>query len=130
MFSGGGTHVNISGAALARHAPHRDNAVKLLEYLVGDEAPHIRQTVEALALLDLIFARARYADELRASEPELVGFKEARAKRESGERRERGAAHRTTELLEDGEDPSRSTQHASFHSLWHSIPIFPRTIRR
>lgn len=38
VFAGGGTHVNISGAALARHAPHRDNAVKLLEYLVGDEA--------------------------------------------------------------------------------------------
>ena len=35
---GGGTHVNISGAAIARHAPNRDNAVKLLEYLVSDEA--------------------------------------------------------------------------------------------
>ena len=34
----GGTHVNISGAAVARHAPNRDNAVKLLEYLVSDEA--------------------------------------------------------------------------------------------
>lgn len=33
-----GTHVNISGAAVARHAPNRDNAVKLLEYLVGDQA--------------------------------------------------------------------------------------------
>lgn len=34
----GGTHVNISGAAVARHAPNRDNAVALLEYLVSDEA--------------------------------------------------------------------------------------------
>ncbi len=34
----GGTHVNISGAAVARHAPNRDNAVRLLEYLVGDQA--------------------------------------------------------------------------------------------
>ncbi len=58
-----------------------------LSDLVGDEAPHIRQTVEALALLDLIFARARYADDLRASEPELVEFKE---KEERKERRERG----------------------------------------
>jgi len=33
-----GTHVNISGAALARHAPNRDNAVKLLEFLLGDAA--------------------------------------------------------------------------------------------
>ncbi len=34
----GGTHVNISGAALAKHAPNKDNAVQLLEYLVSDEA--------------------------------------------------------------------------------------------
>ena len=33
-----GTHVNISGAAVARNAPNRANAVRLLEYLVGDEA--------------------------------------------------------------------------------------------
>lgn len=33
-----GTHVNISGAALAKHAPNRDDAVKLLEYLVSDKA--------------------------------------------------------------------------------------------
>jgi iron(III) transport system substrate-binding protein len=33
-----GTHVNISGAAVAKHAPNKDNAVKLLEYLVSDTA--------------------------------------------------------------------------------------------
>jgi iron(III) transport system substrate-binding protein len=33
-----GTHVNLSGAAVARHAPNRDNAVRLLEYLVSDQA--------------------------------------------------------------------------------------------
>jgi iron(III) transport system substrate-binding protein len=33
-----GTHVNISGAAVAAHAPHRDNAVKLLEFMVSPEA--------------------------------------------------------------------------------------------
>ncbi|MGG4774539.1 Fe(3+) ABC transporter substrate-binding protein [Paenalcaligenes sp. Me52] len=33
-----GTHVNISGAAVAKHAPNKDNAVKLLEYLVSDSA--------------------------------------------------------------------------------------------
>lgn len=32
----GGTHVNISGAAVARHAPNREQAVALLEYLVSD----------------------------------------------------------------------------------------------
>lgn len=33
-----GTHVNISGAAVAKHAPNKENAVKLLEYLVSDKA--------------------------------------------------------------------------------------------
>jgi iron(III) transport system substrate-binding protein len=33
-----GTHVNISGAAVAKHAPNRDGAVQLLEYLVSDKA--------------------------------------------------------------------------------------------
>jgi len=33
-----GTHVNISGAAVARYAPDKEGAVKLLEYLVSDKA--------------------------------------------------------------------------------------------
>lgn len=33
-----GTHVNISGAAVAKHAPNKDGAVQLLEYLVSDKA--------------------------------------------------------------------------------------------
>jgi len=36
--SGRGTHVNISGAGVVKHAPHRDNAIRFLEYLAGDEA--------------------------------------------------------------------------------------------
>ena len=38
VFQGGGTHVNVSGAAVAKSAQNRDNAVKLLEYLASDEA--------------------------------------------------------------------------------------------
>lgn len=37
-FEGGGTHVNVSGAIVAKNAPNRDEAVKFLEYLVSDEA--------------------------------------------------------------------------------------------
>ena len=33
-----GTHVNISGMALAKYAPNKDNAVKLMEFLSGDQA--------------------------------------------------------------------------------------------
>ena len=36
-----GTHVNISGAGVVRHAPHRDNAVRFLEYLAGDFAQEL-----------------------------------------------------------------------------------------
>ncbi len=35
---GRGVHVNISGAAISRHAKNKDNAVKLIEFLLGDEA--------------------------------------------------------------------------------------------
>ena len=37
-FERGGTHVNISGASVARNAPNRAAAVRFLEYLVSDEA--------------------------------------------------------------------------------------------
>ena len=40
-FKGDGTQVNISGAAVARNAPNKAEAVKLLEYLVSDEAQKI-----------------------------------------------------------------------------------------
>jgi iron(III) transport system substrate-binding protein len=33
-----GTHVNISGAGVLKNAPHREAAVKFLEYLASDEA--------------------------------------------------------------------------------------------
>jgi iron(III) transport system substrate-binding protein len=32
-----GTHVNISGAIVAKNAPHKDNAVKLIEFLASDQ---------------------------------------------------------------------------------------------
>lgn len=33
-----GTHVNVSGAGVLKHAPNREAAVRFLEYLAGDEA--------------------------------------------------------------------------------------------
>jgi iron(III) transport system substrate-binding protein len=35
---GRGTHVNISGAGVLKNAPHREEAVKFLEYLAGNDA--------------------------------------------------------------------------------------------
>jgi iron(III) transport system substrate-binding protein len=37
-FQGGGTHVNLSGVVLAKHAPNKANAMKLIEWLVGEKA--------------------------------------------------------------------------------------------
>jgi iron(III) transport system substrate-binding protein len=38
---GRGVHVNVSGACVALHAPNPQGAVKLLDFLVGDEAQEI-----------------------------------------------------------------------------------------
>jgi iron(III) transport system substrate-binding protein len=38
VFEDGGTHVNVSGVAMTKAAPHREDTVKLLEFLASDEA--------------------------------------------------------------------------------------------
>ncbi|MHB2169674.1 extracellular solute-binding protein [Alsobacter sp. R-9] len=40
-FAGGGTHVNISGAAVARNAPNKDAAVKLITFMTSDTGQKI-----------------------------------------------------------------------------------------
>lgn len=37
----GGTHVNVSGAILAKHAPHKTNAEKLIAFLVSKEGQEL-----------------------------------------------------------------------------------------
>lgn len=62
----GGTHVNVSGAALARHAPNKDNAIRLLEYLVSDDAQSL-------------YARANYEYPVKAGvelDPVVASFGE------------------------------------------------------
>jgi iron(III) transport system substrate-binding protein len=41
QFEDGGTHVNISGAVLAKYSPNKDEAVKFLEFLVSPEAQKV-----------------------------------------------------------------------------------------
>ena len=38
---GAGTHVNLSGVVLAKNAPNKANAVKLMEWLVSEKAQHM-----------------------------------------------------------------------------------------
>jgi iron(III) transport system substrate-binding protein len=37
-FKDGGTHVNISGMAMAKNAPNRENALRFMEFMVSDPA--------------------------------------------------------------------------------------------
>lgn len=54
--NGKGTHVNISGAAIAKHAPNRKAAVQLLEFLVSPQAQQM-------------YARANYEYPVRKGVP-------------------------------------------------------------
>jgi iron(III) transport system substrate-binding protein len=36
-----GAHINVSGAGVTAHAPNRDNALRLIEFLVGDESQRL-----------------------------------------------------------------------------------------
>jgi iron(III) transport system substrate-binding protein len=40
-FAGGGTHVNLSGVLLAKHAPNKANGLQLIEWLTGEKAQQI-----------------------------------------------------------------------------------------
>ena len=40
-FVGGGTHLNISGVAMTKSAPNKENALKFMEWLSGDTAQKI-----------------------------------------------------------------------------------------
>lgn len=43
---GAGTHVNVSGMLLTRSAPNRDNAIKLMEFLSGEQAQGLYASVD------------------------------------------------------------------------------------
>jgi iron(III) transport system substrate-binding protein len=41
IFQNGGTHVNLSGVVLTKHAPNKENARKLIDWLLGEKAQHM-----------------------------------------------------------------------------------------
>ncbi|MBM4423618.1 MAG: endonuclease MutS2 [Chloroflexi bacterium] len=73
--------------------------------LIGGQAEAIKYTVEALAELDLAFAKAKYADALRASEPTL---REARSQKSEvrGARAHPGSTIRLREARHPLLDPT------------------------
>lgn len=46
-FTNGGTHMNISGVAMAKHAPNRENALKLMEFLASEQGQKIYAEINA-----------------------------------------------------------------------------------
>ncbi|MEM7270887.1 MAG: Fe(3+) ABC transporter substrate-binding protein [Pseudomonadota bacterium] len=44
-FENGGTHMNISGVAMTKSAPNKDNALKLMEWLSSDKAQNMYANV-------------------------------------------------------------------------------------
>ncbi len=69
-FEGGGTHVNLSGVVLAKHAPNKANAMKLIEWLVGEKAQQM-------------YADLNYEYPVRAGvaiNPTIAGYGDAQAR--------------------------------------------------
>ncbi|MBR9836793.1 MAG: Fe(3+) ABC transporter substrate-binding protein [Rhodobacteraceae bacterium] len=63
VFEDGGTHVNISGVAMTKSAPNRENALKMMEFLTQPEA----QEIYAHANFEYPIAPGTEADELVTS---------------------------------------------------------------
>ncbi len=69
--------VDLNNTLRQRQAEEEEEVTRILRELselVADEALYLHLTQEALAGLDVILARAKYADEIHANAPELLGF--------------------------------------------------------
>lgn len=69
--------VDLNNAWRERQLEEEEEVRRILAALsqrIGERADEVDETVEALADLDLAFAKAKYAETIDASEPELVPF--------------------------------------------------------
>jgi DNA mismatch repair protein MutS2 len=105
-------------AQLAEEEEIRRILLRLTEMIAGEAGP-IGRTVEALGDLDLIFAKARFANELRAVEPELVAISPANQQISKSARRQIGksANQQINEAaaVSGEEHVIRNTQYATTH---------------
>jgi DNA mismatch repair protein MutS2 len=86
-------------AQLAEEEEIRRILTQLTE-LIAESGGAINRTVEALGDLDLIFAKARYGNELRGVEPELLPFQDTGGAQSHNSRK---GASKTTKPVEDSE---------------------------
>jgi DNA mismatch repair protein MutS2 len=74
--------VELNNSVRELELQERDEERRILAEVsaqIGEHAVEIKYGVENLAVLDLAFAKAKYAEEIRASEPTLRDVKAARA---------------------------------------------------
>jgi DNA mismatch repair protein MutS2 len=82
--------------------------------LVGDHSSELKYGVENLAMMDLILAKAKYADDLRANEPMLHKFEGGKGKNEGGKQK-----------AEDGAQSSIVSRQSSIYLLHARHPLIP-----
>ena len=78
--------VELNNAMRELQLQERDEERRILHELsaqIGEHRDELEYGVENLAMLDLIFAKAKYAEELKASEPVLHPTKEERGKKKA-----------------------------------------------
>ncbi|MET4390583.1 iron(III) transport system substrate-binding protein [Bradyrhizobium sp. F1.4.3] len=71
-FQGGGTHVNLTGAAIAKHAPHPAAAQKFLEFLVTPAAQRIIAAAELEYPVLAMAERAQILTEIGLFTPDAM----------------------------------------------------------
>jgi len=96
----------------------RDEERRILAELsaqIGSHAAELKYGIENLAVLDLAFAKAKYAEELRASEPVLQPLHSARMPNQ--DKREAGGEDRKGSSTNTGPQPLRQGQVQAFSIL-------------
>jgi len=117
--------VELNNAFREAQVAERDEVRRVLaelSALVGELAGEIVPGVVALAELDLAFAKAKYADEIKANEPVLHPIKESRKPRTENRIADAGGLQATT-----NQPPSIRLLHAR-HPLLDPETVVPITI--
>ena len=103
--------VELNNAMRELQLQERDEVRRILYELsvqVGEHATEFKYGVENLAALDLIFAKAKYAEELKASEPVLHSMKEEMSPRRHGDGGKRKQEVISEQSSVDGEQSNQS----------------------
>ena len=95
-----GSHVNISGMAMAKHAPNKANALKLMEFLASEDAQKIYATANNEYPVNPSVAALRHRQELGRAEGRSAAARQHRQVPQEGLRAGRqGQLRRRAQLV-------------------------------